>query len=500
MTTTENNLPPADHFDVLLRHALLNDEKMFNDKNLETMAQHIFSSTNSDALALADNTSLAEKLVSDFKPNKNNYRLNIFLLALFTAGTIAAVMFFTSRKNNLSAQTHFIPTAIKQNQVVEMSPSIPSREIMENPIPRTNPVIVAMLDSSSKSDSVPEPIAQINNGPSTYTSMHIAEDHSLHYEDVPILTEDEKKQTAKDKLKILREVGKKKIYTNLPAGATNVNGVLTQVNAFGIKDAETTNFEYRTFLNDLLVQGKFDDYLLAKPVDGGWKALGIGEFENVYFFKKDYDNFPVSNITRKGAELYCQWMTSSMKEAISKKEIKWSGSKMPTFRLPNNVEWIYAARATDTLIQTPWEKYAGKNTLQNKIGCYLCDFNYSISKDKVNAEGPPMERNNNKGCIAAKMSTRAVVSTAGRAIDTLVACPVYSYNPNDRNLYCTLGNVSEMVWTYDPANPTVHGEARSMGGSFYSAWENVKIEAPEQYVGVTDARAYIGFRIVMDAN
>ncbi|HEU4716178.1 MAG TPA: hypothetical protein VFU15_00005, partial [Bacteroidia bacterium] len=72
-----------------------------------------------------------------------------------------------------------------------------------------------------------------------------------------------------------------------------------------------------------------------------------------------------------------------------------------------------------------------------------------------------------------------------------------SYNPNPTGQYCMAGNVSEMVWTSDPANPSVHGAARSMGGSWYSYVDNVHIEASEQYVGVTDARAYIGFRPLM---
>jgi len=309
------------------------------------------------------------------------------------------------------------------------------------------------------------------------------------------LNDDQKKQTAKDKLKIMKDVVRKRVYSNLPSGATNVNGVLTQVSAFGIKDAEVTNFEYRTFLNDLVIQGKFDDYLLAKPVDGGWKVLGIGEFEDVYFVSEKYNDFPAANMTRKGAELYCAWMTTSMKEAITKKEVKWSGTKMPTFRLPSNVEWIYAARGCDTTLQFPWGKY--HNSVQNQRGCYLCDFNYSISKEKLDKEGPLMEKNNTKGCLSATMSTRAVVTTSGRSIDTLVTCPVYSYNPNEKGLYNTVGNVSEMVWSYDPANPTVQGAPRCMGGSWFSHVDNVLIEAPEQYVGVTDARAYIGFRIAM---
>jgi formylglycine-generating enzyme required for sulfatase activity len=500
MKTTEDNFISDHQFDVLLRHTLLDKEQLFNEKIFGTMAPHILSTdfTDSSSDFVAGNEKVVEKLVRDFGPNKNNFRLNIFLLSLFTVATIVLVIFFTSRTHQTTAQTNLIPVSTKENSIIETVPIVTHQETQEYPTPRTNPIMVAVLDSVKEKEDSIHP-GNINNGassPSTYTSMHIPEDHYKNYDVIPELTEEQQKQTAKDKLKILKQVGKKNFYSSLPAGATNVNGVLTPVNAFIAKDAEITNFEYRTFLNDLIMQSKLDEYLLAAPVAGGWKSLGIGEFENVYFENTAYNEFPAANMTRKGAELFCEWMTTSFREAIAKKEVKWSGTKIPKFRLPSNVEWIYAARGCDTLLVYPWGKYSQRG-VQNNRGCYLCDFNYSISKDKLEHEGPPMEKNNTKGCISAKMSTRAIVTSSGRSIDTLVTCPVYSYNPNQKMLYCTMGNVAEMVWTYDAANPTVHGAARSMGGSWYSHVDNVMIEAPEQYVGVTDARAYIGFRTVM---
>jgi hypothetical protein len=61
-----------------------------------------------------------------------------------------------------------------------------------------------------------------------------------------------------------------------------------------------------------------------------------------------------------------------------------------------------------------------------------------------------------------------------------------------------MGNASEMVWTYDVSNPSVKGAARSMGGSWYSDVNNILIDAPEQYVNVTDAKPFIGFRPMMN--
>ncbi|HET6992553.1 MAG TPA: SUMF1/EgtB/PvdO family nonheme iron enzyme, partial [Bacteroidia bacterium] len=435
-----------------------------------------------------------EKLTADFRSGGSKFRLNIFLLSLLMLATIAAVVFFTSRKQEISTTAKTIPVVIKDNPKTETNIPVIPKEIIENPLPRANPVIVAFLDSSNDGDSTPIQNLNTVSSSSIPSTLHIPEDFSLHYEDIPSLSDDQKKQTEKDKLKMMRDIAKKKTYGNLPPGKTYYNGSLQKVDGFSIENSEVTNLEYRTFLNDLLTQGKFDDYLLAKPVSGQWKNTGIPEFEDVYFENAAYNSFPAVNMTRKGAELYCEWLTNSMKDAITKKEVKWSGNKMPDFRLPTNLEWIYAARGCDTTaLKFPWGRTI-PDSVQNHNGCFLCDFNYTISKDRF--EGKHI-------CAGYQRLKQGgyhhtIITTAGLAIDTLITCPVYSYNPNTCGQYCMMGNVSEMVWTYDVSNPSAKGVARSMGGSWYSDVSNILIDAPEQYVGVTDAKPFIGFRPVMN--
>ncbi len=503
MKTTDDDFISDEHFDVLLRHALLEQEKISNEQTMETMAQTILAADyadSTDSASASDNHTIIEKLTRDFKIGGSKFRLNIFLLSFITIATIASVLFFTSKNQKVVAQANSVQVVVKNNAATNQSLPVIPTEVNENPLPQTNAVMAAIMDSTKKEDSIQT--NNINNGPSKSipTTFHIPEDNTLHYEDVPTLTGVQKIQTAKDKLKILKDIvnPRKKVYTLMPAGETSVNDTMVKVQSFYIKNSEVTNFEYRTFLNDLLVQGNYDDYLLAAPVKDGWKAVGIPEFDNVYFESEKYNDFPAVNMSRKGAELFCHWLSTEMNSAIDKKEIKGQYIAYFDFYLPNNIWWIYAARAGDTTaIQYPWEKYVKQPGVQNNIGCYLCDLNYSISKNKLAPEGPAMNKNNNKGCIAAKMSTRAIVTTAARAIDTLVTAPVYSYNPNNSGLYCTLGNVAEMVWTQDPkVSHPKEGVLRAMGGSWYSDVDNVKIEAPEQYVGVTDGRAYIGFRPV----
>lgn len=431
MKTSEENFISDAHFDVLLRHALLGQEKLFNEQTLETMANNALTLVNVSAISETKGNTIIEKLTADFKSSGTKFRWNILLLSLFTFATIIAVIYFTSQKRASITQTNTVQVVTKNNPIPDAVNTIAHHEFTENPLPIINPVMVAIMDSAKKEDSVL--IHNINNGnvSGIPTALHIPEDKTLHYEDVPTLTDVQKKQTAKDKMKMIHDIAnpKKKIYSLVPSGKTPVNGVMTTVQAFYIKNSEVTNFEYRTFLNDLLVQGKFEDYLLAKPVSGGWKSAGIPLFEDKYFENPAYNDFPAVNMTRKGAELYCKWLTTEVSAALQSKEIKWAGnsesSKLITdFRIPTNVEWIYAARGGDsTAMKYPWGKVV-PDSVHNRRGCFLCNFNYSSSKDYFNG----MKICPGFGKLKQGGFNQPIVTSAGMAIDTLLTAPVYSYN------------------------------------------------------------------------
>lgn len=502
MKITEENFISDAHFDVLLRHALLEKEQLFNNQTLETMGQNILAADyaeSTDSVSASNDQTIVEKLAKDFNSGGSKFRLNIFLLSIFTVVTIVTVIFFTSKNQLFISQSNSNSVVTKDNATSETANSLFPQELIENPLPRTNPAMIVIFDSAKKEDSFA--IQNINNGNpyNISTILHIPEDRSLHYEDVPTLTEVQKKQTAKDKLKMIRDIAnpKKKVYSIVPSGKTPVNGVITTVHAFYIKNSEVTNFEYRTFLNDLLVQGKFDDYLLAKPVSGGWKTAGIPKFEDLYFESITYKDFPAVNMTRKGAELYCKWLTNEVSAAIQNKEVKWPGmtagkTLYTDFRIPTNVEWIYAARGGDsTSLKYPWGKTI-PDSVHNRRGCFLCNFNYTSSKDYFKGVTicPGF------GKLKQGGFHQPIITSAGMAIDTLLTAPVYSYNPNTTGQYCIMGNVSEMAWTYDVGTKTL-GPARAMGGNWNSYVDNIRIEAAEQYVGLIEASAYIGFRPIM---
>lgn len=351
-------------------------------------------------------------------------------------------------------------------------------------------VMPIMLDSLAIPVENPSEMnmpAPFRNG---QTFMHIPEPYNEEYLEIPFLTEADKKKNNKRKLQLLKEIVKKKSFSDIPAGPSWRNGERFEVKQFSMQNAEVSNWQYTVFLNELILQARTDDYFACKPVSGNWKAVGIPEFEVMYAETEGHEKDPVLNITRKAAEMYCEWLTTAMNEAINKKEVKWSGTARPDFRLPTDIEWTRAARGNDSTLQFPWGAYY--NSLQNTRGCYMCNFNYSISKGSLSPEGPV----GSKGCISEKQNLRGVITTAGRAIDTLVLGPEYCYNPTNFGQYCMLGNAAEMVWKYE-RDPTSLPVALSMGGSWYSHADEVRIESKQQFVGVTEANVAIGFRCAM---
>jgi hypothetical protein len=64
-------------------------------------------------------------------------------------------------------------------------------------------------------------------------------------------------------------------------------------------------------------------------------------------------------------------------------------------------------------------------------------------------------------------------------------------------LFCMSGNVAEMVWISE--NGKAGSKPGTKGGSWGSDAEHIKIEAEDEYRGITEASIYIGFRPVFTA-
>ena len=275
----------------------------------------------------------------------------------------------------------------------------------------------------------------------------------------PNLTTEEIKKNNKQKAKMLKQLAKfdKKQYAFVPSGTTTINKKHVSIQAFYIQITEVTNLEYRTFLFDLMIQGRKDDFLLAKPDQSRWVKDYQGSYnkpmEEHYFSHAAYNDYPVVAISRIAAEMYCHWLTLETSKAY-KKKLKQSINNL---RIPTEYEWIHAAFGGEKQSTYPW---AGPN-LRNSKGEFLANF--KPMKDNYKADG---------------------------AFHT---AKVGSYNPNDFGLYDMAGNVAEMI--YYENDKELPG---TKGGSWTSIGQELQIiDGKDRFKGKINASVDVGFRPVI---
>jgi len=272
----------------------------------------------------------------------------------------------------------------------------------------------------------------------------------------PRLTPEEIAANNKQKAKMVKQLDKldKKQYAFIPAGTFKTDDKNWSVQAYYMQTTEVTNLEYRTFLFDLLINDHKEAFLAAKPDQSRWVKDYPYSFnkpmEEHYFSHAAYNEYPVLAISRKGAEMYCVWLT----EEVNKQRKK--GEFINDVRLPSNYEWMYAASGGKDNQPYPW----GGAYLKNSKGCYLA--NYQPIKGNFKEDG-------------AFHTTK-----------------VDSYIPNDYGLYCMSGNVAEMVF-YENENQL----PGTKGGSWTSLSADIQINGPDKFKGVINPSVDIGFRPVI---
>src|SRR5690554_3364929 len=191
---------------------------------------------------------------------------------------------------------------------------------------------------------------------------------------------------------------------------------------------------------------------------------------NDYFWHSAYDNYPVVGVNWKQAKAFAMWRTI-YKNAYQKQR---SRNQVPTFRLPNEAEWEYAARGGIEGGIYPW---GGPYTKDDRA-CFLANFK-------------PL-----RGDYAADQALYTVEADA--------------YEPNGYNLYNMAGNVAEWVnSSYEPGsynymssvNPSVNDAENNRkvvrGGSWKDVGYMLQV-GTRDYEYADSARSYIGFRTVQD--
>lgn len=254
----------------------------------------------------------------------------------------------------------------------------------------------------------------------------------------------------------------------IPSGNSLVDGDTLSVQSFYMSSSEITNLQYNEFLSDLLKSGDLEKYSIAKADSTGWTRNSGFKYmvpmQNHYHKHPAYNNYPVVNVSKEGAELFCKWLTEKY-DSLSNGEMKLN------FRLPTRTEWIRAASGDNLGSTYSW----GGPSLRNGKGCILANFLQMGSEN--------ISRNEETGNFEVKKNVH-LESTDGAEI----IAPTKSYSPNDFGLYNMNGNVSEMVSDGDVA----------VGGGWYSPGYDIRnssikeIDGPDPTVGFRVVTTFLG--------
>ncbi len=251
-----------------------------------------------------------------------------------------------------------------------------------------------------------------------------------------------------------------KDFMFIPSSTVKVDSILVSHNAFYMLNHEVTNFEYRTFLNDLKKDGNETDFALAYPDTSAWliQRWFMQPMANLYFWHPAYDHYPVVNISKQGVELYCEWLTKEIREIY--------GETINDVRLPSKYEWVSAARGGSTGAPYPW----GTPNLQNAKGCALANYltigDQNITKTK-------------DGLVVVSDSTFVISHTN----EVFTTATVKSYTPNPYGLYNMSGNVAEMT-----------ASNSAMGGHWHSPGYDIRITSEIKF---DKGNPFVGFRPVI---
>jgi formylglycine-generating enzyme required for sulfatase activity len=202
--------------------------------------------------------------------------------------------------------------------------------------------------------------------------------------------------------------------------------------------------------------------------------------KQMYFSHPAYNDYPVVNISREGAEMYCIWLSIAVNEALREK----GKALMNDLRLPSEYEWGYAASNKANQV-----RYAnGTPELRNSRGLYLQNYNgdtYANSRyDSIHDVYLFHKTEDGKGPV-----------TDGGFFTTVTG----AYAPNLYGIYDLAGNVSEMVYLWDGKSNKARGFG-TKGGSWCSPDYFLEIDARQEFKHPEKPSPLVGFRPVMTAD
>lgn len=194
------------------------------------------------------------------------------------------------------------------------------------------------------------------------------------------------------------------------------------VQTFYMDETEVSNVDWKEFLWDI---GNNDggDFKAGElyPDTNVWRRdLAYNDpIAETYFSHPGFNMYPVVGITWHQANEYCKWRTKKVNETLQEDDE--DAILYPSYRLPTEAEWEYAARGLQESEIYAWE---GKS-LRNAKGQFRANFKRGRGDYAGWAGGDKKHLSDGY----------------------MITAPVQEFWPNDFGLYNMAGNVAE--WTQD---------------------------------------------------
>jgi formylglycine-generating enzyme required for sulfatase activity len=255
-------------------------------------------------------------------------------------------------------------------------------------------------------------------------------------------------------------------------------GEMHKVDTFYLCRYEISNFEYRSFLEDLKKSGDTVLYKTAVWDTLAWVYHNSSRYNLTQYYHSHplYNDFPAVNMSYEGAVAFCHWLTDKY-NAWPKRKFK-----KVIFTLPDELEWMIAAGGHFPFYGHSLIDAKGKWTANFKV---------------VSQLGIISRETNDTSQFTGEISKQIVYSIDDVFEETSEINNLYlgnmpnrrdKYRPHYYGLFNMAGNVAEML--------AVKGLTK--GGSWNSTGFFLRNTAREQYNDTLYAASpFKGFRIAM---
>jgi hypothetical protein len=324
-------------FDELMKSMLLQEKSSLPHEDL---AEFVFSQSADIGMPENKKRKLIDSLSADINGSANIFSLfSIILIGVFV---IASSLFFYLLRNNADFSDLQRSNTIAVQHLLFNAPAV-SRTAIDTPkifsVEKKSLIADSLRGLYKNSIFYSESDTTFADDKETINVTAAAESKSLL---IPQLSDEQKSRFRAIKEMMIRKLikGDKDFYNHVDADKMNYRDSVIVFNAYSLRNSTVTNLEYKTFLADLLMNGRTDEYLLARVNAAGWNHYGYATLSVVYFNDERFNDFPVVNISLQGAELFCSWLEYEVAAYFAEKKIK---AKPLHVRLPVTTEWIYAA-------------------------------------------------------------------------------------------------------------------------------------------------------------